>query len=89
MVRTGDARNPYTPDMGARPPFLAGRDAELAYFDEILVQLGAGGTQKHLILTGLRGVGKTVLLNEFEAGCEAAHWPAERGSWRRTHAPRR
>ncbi len=77
MVRTGDARNPYTPDMGARPPFLAGRDAELSYFEEMLVQIGGGGTQKHLILTGLRGVGKTVLLNEFEADCESAGWPAE------------
>ena len=70
-------RNPYTPDMGARPPFLAGRDLELEYFEELIRQLGAGGTQKHLILTGLRGVGKTVLLNEFEATCDAAGWPAE------------
>lgn len=58
-------------------PFLAGRDAELAYFEEMLNQLGAGGTQKHLILTGLQGVGKTVLLNEFEARCNAAGWPGE------------
>jgi len=77
MVREAMARNPYTPDMGARPPFLAGRDSELAYFGEMLAQLGAGGTQKHLILTGLRGVGKTVLLNEFEALCSAAGWPGE------------
>lgn len=70
-------RNPYTPDMGARPPFLAGRDSELEYFDEMIRQLAAGGTQKHLILTGLRGVGKTVLLNEFEARCEGAGWPGE------------
>lgn len=71
------SRNPYTPDMGARPPFLAGRDSELDYFDEIIRQLGAGGTQKHLVLTGLRGVGKTVLLNEFESRCEVAGWPGE------------
>lgn len=77
MRREGETRNPYTPDMGAHPPFLAGRDAELAYFDEMLAQLGAGGTQKHLILTGLRGVGKTTLLNEFEAACEAIGWPGE------------
>ncbi len=77
MVIESAPRNPYTPDMGARPPFLAGRDAELAYFEEMLAQLGAGGTQKHLILTGLRGVGKTVLLNEFEAKCDAAGWPGE------------
>lgn len=77
MSRGTEARNPYTPDMGARPPFLAGRDSELGYFGEMLNQLGAGGTQKHLILTGLRGVGKTVLLNEFEARCDAAGWPGE------------
>ena len=63
--------------MGARPPFLAGRDSELEYFGELIEQLNAGGTQKHLILTGLRGVGKTVLLNEFEADCEAAGWSGE------------
>jgi hypothetical protein len=63
--------------MGARPPFLAGRDPELEYFEELLDQLAAGGTQKHLVLTGLRGVGKTVLLNEFEFDCESAGWPGE------------
>jgi hypothetical protein len=63
--------------MGARPPFLAGRDPELAYFEELLAQLAAGGTQKHLILTGLRGVGKTVLLNEFEFDCDSAGWAGE------------
>jgi len=77
MTRAAGIRNPYTPDMGAQPPFLAGRDAELDYFREMLAQLAAGGTQKHLIFTGLRGVGKTVLLNEFEAACEAAGWPGE------------
>ncbi|HVY97333.1 MAG TPA: ATP-binding protein [Solirubrobacterales bacterium] len=77
MAREVERRNPYTPDMGARPPYLAGRDAELEYFDELIRQLGAGGTQKHLILTGLRGVGKTVLLNEFEEKCDAAGWSGE------------
>lgn len=70
-------RNPYTPDMGVPPPFLAGRDPELEYFDEIIEQLAAGGTQKHLVLVGLRGVGKTVLLNEFEERCGASGWPGE------------
>lgn len=77
MLPERHSPNPYTPDMGARPPFLAGRDFELAYFEELIRQLGAGGTQKHLILTGLRGVGKTVLLNEFESSCEVAGWPGE------------
>lgn len=77
MPRTGDARNPYTPDMGARPPFLAGREPELAYLRELIDQLSHGGTQKHLIVTGLRGVGKTVLLNEFESLCEERGWHGE------------
>jgi AAA ATPase domain len=77
MPRTGDGGDPYTPDMGVRPPFIAGRDAELDYFRETIEQLTAGGTQKHLILTGLRGVGKTVLLNEFEDTCDRADWHGE------------
>ena len=77
MPRTGDGRDPYTPDMGVRPPFIAGRDSELDYFRETLEQLTVGGTQKHLILTGLRGVGKTVLLNEFEDACDQADWHGE------------
>jgi hypothetical protein len=39
--------------------------------------LSAGGTEQHVLITGLRGVGKTVLLNEFEGLCEQAGWPAE------------
>lgn len=77
MPRAAGARNPYNPGMGTPPPFLAGRDFELGYFDELIEQHSAGGTQKHLILTGLRGVGKTVLLNEFEVRCEEAGWPGE------------
>ncbi len=77
MGRGKGSHNPYTPGMGTRPPFLAGRDSELEYFDELLDQLSAGGTEKHLILTGLRGVGKTVLLNELEVKCEERGWPGE------------
>lgn len=69
--------NPYTPDAGARPPLLAGRDAELAQLRSIIAQLTAGGTEQHVLITGLRGVGKTVLLNEFERLAQDADWPAE------------
>src|ERR1700755_453248 len=69
--------NPYTPDAGARPPVLAGRDSELAHLQSIISQLTAGGTENHVLITGLRGVGKTVLLNEFERFCQEAGWPAE------------
>jgi hypothetical protein len=69
--------NPYTPDAGARPPVLAGRDSELAQLRSIIAQLTAGGTEQHVLVTGLRGVGKTVLLNEFERFAQEAGWPAE------------
>lgn len=71
------AYNPYTPDSGVRPPALTGRDAELRNLASIISQLEAGGTERHLLITGLRGVGKTVLLNEFEAMCQQAGWPGE------------
>lgn len=58
--------NPYTPNAGARPPLLVGRDAQLASFDVLLTRLDRGRTAQSMIVTGLRGVGKTVLLNAFE-----------------------
>lgn len=77
MRRGSGSYNPYTPDSGARPPALTGRERELAHLRSIIAQLSAGGTEKHVLITGLRGVGKTVLLNEFEGMCEQAGWPAE------------
>jgi len=60
-------RNPYTPNAGARPPELAGRESVLHDFEFLLDRIADGRTEKGLIITGLRGVGKTVLLSEFEA----------------------
>jgi hypothetical protein len=77
MPRAQTIYNPYTPDSGVRPPALTGRDSELARLASIVSQLAAGGTERHLLITGLRGVGKTVLLNEFELLCQQAGWPAE------------
>ena len=56
-------RNPYAPGAGQRPPELAGRDAELTAFDVALERVERGRPERSLVLTGLRGVGKTVLLN--------------------------
>jgi hypothetical protein len=67
-------RNPYTPNAGARPPVLAGRSDELATFDLLLDRLQAGYTEQSMIITGLRGVGKTVLLGEFRSRAEQADW---------------
>lgn len=77
MGRGSGTYNPYRPDAGARPPVLAGRGGQLNHFRSIITQLGAGGGEKHVLLTGLRGVGKTVLLNEFETLCAGAGWPGE------------
>jgi len=77
VARGSGTYNPYTPDSGVRPPALTGRDAELARLASIVSQLTAGGTERHVLITGLRGVGKTVLLNEFEVFCQEAGWPGE------------
>lgn len=61
--------NPFNPGSGTPPPFLAGRDQELAMFEEILKSI-TDGKLTNVILTGLRGTGKTVLLNKFREICE-------------------
>ena len=57
--------NPYSPGAGSRPPALVGRDDELAQFDVAVQRLALGRPARSVMLTGLRGVGKTVLLREF------------------------
>jgi hypothetical protein len=58
--------NPYNPGAGTRPPALVGRDEEIGAMDVALQRLLRGTNGRSQLLTGLRGVGKTVLLNEFE-----------------------
>ena len=67
-------RNPYAPAAGQRPPELAGRDAELDAFDVVLERIAHGRPERSLVLTGLRGVGKTVLLNAMRSAAVRAHW---------------
>lgn len=66
----GDAmdkiRNPFSPGAGSPPPELAGRDAILEQAQVLFGRVRAGRAEKSMLLTGLRGVGKTVLLNEIE-----------------------
>jgi hypothetical protein len=59
-------RNPYTPGAGSRPSELAGRDEEIESFQILLSRLVLGKPEQSQIISGLRGVGKTVLLNTFE-----------------------
>jgi hypothetical protein len=64
-------RNPYSPGAGTRPPALVGREREIEAMDIALQRLRVGRDGRSQMLTGLRGVGKTVLLNEFEQLAEA------------------
>jgi len=67
-------RNPYAPGAGQRPPELAGRDQELASFDVVLERVSHGRPERSMILTGLRGVGKTVLLNALRSAAVRRQW---------------
>ena len=58
-------RNPYSPGAGAPPPALVGRDDECAQFDVAVQRLALGRSARSFLLTGPRGVGKTVLLHQF------------------------
>jgi hypothetical protein len=66
--------NPYTPNAGARPPALVGRDAQLTAFEVLLDRLRRGHTEQSMLITGLRGVGKTVLLGAFEERARGRGW---------------
>lgn len=59
-------KNPYSPGAGAPPPELVGRDSILNQAKVLLGRIRARKPEKSLLLTGLRGVGKTVLLNEIQ-----------------------
>jgi hypothetical protein len=65
-------KNPYTPGAGTRPVELAGRDEEIESFRILLSRIREGRPEQSQIITGLRGVGKTVLLNRFEDYAESA-----------------
>lgn len=59
-------RNPFSPGAGAPPPELAGRDNVLEQAEVLFGRILRKRPEKSMIMTGLRGVGKTVLLNEME-----------------------
>jgi len=67
-------RNPYAPGAGQRPPELAGRDRELEVFEVVLERVARGRPERSLVLTGLRGVGKTVLLNTLRSEAIGRLW---------------
>lgn len=65
-------KNPFSPGAGSPPPELAGRAPILEQARILLGRVLLGKPEKSLMLTGLRGVGKTVLLNEVRRMAQAA-----------------
>jgi hypothetical protein len=63
-------RNPFAPGAGSKPPEIAGRDAILNDADVAIQRTLIGKWGRPQMLLGLRGVGKTVLLNEIEKMAE-------------------
>ena len=64
-------QNPFRPGAGHMPPYLAGRNAEKREFQKLLEQ---DIVTQNLILTGLRGVGKTVLSETFKPIAQSNDW---------------
>ena len=67
-------RNPYSPGAGLRPFELAGRDQEIATFDVLRARARQRRNGQSIVLYGLRGVGKTVLLNELAEAARSDGW---------------
>ncbi len=67
------SKNPFLPTFGTSPPFLAGRDREVARLSRALGE-GPAHPDYTLLITGSRGSGKTVLLNEAEDSALSLGW---------------
>lgn len=71
MMRKGKS-NPFKPGNGLVPPYLAGRNKEIKDFKRSLKI--ALSLPQNLVISGLRGTGKTVLLIKFEEICRENKW---------------
>ena len=71
MDRRKLIENPYRPGAGQVPPFVSGRSQEMRNFQTFLHQ---GHITENILVTGLRGVGKTVLLDQFRKYAAANDW---------------
>lgn len=69
-------RNPFAPGAGSPPPELAGRQHVLDLAQTALLRVAQGRHAQSVVLTGLRGVGKTVLLNRIQLIAEDNHYHA-------------
>lgn len=73
VARGPHPRNPFRPTFGVSPAVLAGRSGLLSAFELGLAE-GPGSPYRALIISGARGVGKTVMLNELEDTALAQGW---------------
>jgi hypothetical protein len=67
------ALNPFRPSFGVTPPLLVGRDEEVLAFGDAL-DAGPGAPGRATLYTGVRGIGKTVMLNEAETQARQRGW---------------
>lgn len=67
-------KNPFSPGAGSPPPELVGRDPLLEQARVLLGRVKQHRPENSMLLTGLRGVGKTVLLNHIERMAKEAHY---------------
>lgn len=62
--------NPYRPGAGLMPPYLAGREADIQTVEQMFEALSMNIPTQSVIFSGLRGVGKTVLINRLQRSAE-------------------
>ena len=67
-------RNPYSPGAGRKPAALVGRDDAMNAWETSIERVQIGRTDQPVVLYGLRGVGKTVLLSEFRRNATKKDW---------------
>lgn len=58
--------NPYRPGAGLMPTYLAGRDEDIDNIEQMFIALTMNVPTQSVIFSGLRGVGKTVLINKLQ-----------------------
>jgi len=68
--------NPFSPGAGNQPPELAGRGGLLRQVEVLLARVKAGRSEQSMFMVGLRGVGKTVLLNRVRELAEEQGYQA-------------
>ena len=72
LITLDPIQNPYSPGAGSPPPELAGRDRIREQVRVAIARIRVGNAAKSVLMVGLRGVGKTVLLDQMRSDAERA-----------------